>query len=464
MGSFNIITYLGKNSYPAILKNINESLKTCDCNSLVGQDLVSDCYKKLNESKTPIMEVKEFITKAEQVAGDDVKLCEIIEFCKKSFVSGDFNFLINLCKEDHFAKLLRTGHPSPEQTISEFKKLFSEPSSVIQQGIVNGVFDSLESEMLKNVKREITKVEPQKLNESLYKGSLIRYSPIGIKLEDMKNDRVLLLLESDVITYNNRTKNYKSLNENEISSLTIPKEYVSMMTAINSLSFNPVDDSFSLNESWDFDLKLLKDGTVKINENNMSIADVRQLLLESIQIYSVNPEKIGKPFNRFDYTKDADNFLLLMENNSSLIKFDKLETIKNLFENKYILFDKSEVNDINEPKILSSTKGEMLFESYNQMVTECNEILNENIGDLFESQIRHENISIQKRNNKIVSLNENQKELNQKIIDVNNLKNIAENGSPAMIKLNEQEKMLDKLLDDNINEMDHYKNKWKLYN
>lgn len=466
MGEFNIITYLGNNSYPAILKNINESLMGAKCSTLVGDQLVSECYQKLNESKTPMLELKEFVTKAEKIAGDDVKLKEIIDFCRKSFKGGDYNFLINLCKEEHFAELSRTGHPSPEQTISAFEKMLNEPSSVIQQGIVNGMFDSMKSELLKNVKSELIQKKDDNLNESstMLKGSLIKYSPIGIKLEDMKNNRVVFLLESDVLTFDHKTNHYHNLNESEIKELRIPEDYSRMMTAINSLAFNPENDTFSLNESWDFKLSMDKNGSITVNGKNIPSSEVRQLLLESVQIYTVNPEKTNGKFNRLNYIKDADNFLMLMENQKSLIKFSNLETIKNLNENTYILFDKDGVHNLSEPRILSSTKGEKLFESYQEMVTGCQDILNESISELFTPQLNHETQLINERNNKIVSLNESQKVLNQKISEISNLKNMAEENSPAMVKLNEQEEKLNKLLDQNISEMNHYKNEWKLYN
>lgn len=466
MGEFNIITYLGNNSYPAILKNINESLMNAKCDTLVGEQLVSECYQKLNESKTPAMEVKEFVTKAEKIAGDDVKLKDIIDFCRKSFKGGDFNFLINLCKEEHFAELSRTGHPSPEQTISAYEKMLNEPSSVVQQGIVNGIFDSMKSELLKNVKADMTQQKEKPLNESTteFNGSLVKYSPIGIKMEDMKNNRVLMLLESDVITFDQKKQSYHSLNESEIKELQIPEEYRRMMTAINSLSFNPEKDTFSLNENWDFSLEMDKNGSVMINNKPIKKEEVRQLLLESIQTYTVNPEKIGNNFVRLNYMRDADNFLMLLENQDSLIKMDTIQTIKNLNENKYVLFDKDSVHNLSEPRILSSTVGERLFESYGEMIKEVNVILNENISSLFTAQLKHEQTLINERNNKIVSLNESQSELNQKITEVRNLKNMAEENSPAMIKLNEQEKQLDTILNQNISELHHYKNEWKLYN
>lgn len=464
MGEFNIITYLGNNSYPAILKNINESLMVAKCDTLVGEQLVSECYQKLNESKTPMLEIKEFVTKAEKIAGDDVKLKDIIDFCRKSFKGGDFNFLINLCKEEHFAELSRTGHPSPEQTISAYEKLLNEPSSVVQQGIANGIFDSMKSELLKNVKQDITQEKPLNESSAEFKGSLVKYSPIGIKMEDMKNNRVLLLLESDVITFNHNTHSYHSLNESEIKELHIPEEYRRMMTAINSLSFNPATDKFSLNESWDFNLEMDKNGSVMINNKPIKKEEVRQLLLESIQTYTVNPDKIGNKFVRLNYMRDADNFLMLLENQDSLIKMDTIQTIKNLNENKYVLFDKDSVHNLSEPRILSSTVGEKLFESYDEMIKEVSVILNESISELFTAQLNHEQTLINERNNKIVSLNEAQKTLNQKIVEVKNLKSMAEENSPAMIKLNEQENKLDGLLNQNISELHHYKNDWKLYN
>ena len=65
------------------------------------------------------------------------------------------------------------------------------------------------------------------------------------------------------------------------------------------------------------------------------------------------------------------------------------------------------------------------------MVTGCQDILNESISELFTPQLNHETQLINERNNKIVSLNESQKVLNQKISEISNLKNMAEENSLA---------------------------------
>lgn len=491
MEEINLISYLGENSYPAILQSINESLERCQPDTLRGKDLVNEIYKNLNESKTPILELKKFTTNAQQVASDDAKLCDIIEFCRKKVKSGDLNFLINLCKEEHYENMKRSGVPAPEETIKSIQSHFNEPSSVIEAGIRNGLFDNLDSKLLNEIKDALknnsknTVVNPEdidkdldkplnesNLNDVFIKGIsgapyLISYAPVGITCEDVKNNRMLLLTESDVLTYDNEKETFQSLNESELKDIEIPNTHKRLMQAITSLAYNPETSVFSLNENWDFNIGINPDSTMFISKNDKTLPfkkeDLKEMLLESIQTYKANPLLVSD-FNYNRFLADADNFIMLAENHNRLIKFDKLRVIRNLNENQYIILDKEKVFIENTPEIVASSKGRTkLFESFRELVEEVNQTLNESVSELFVENIKNDDAQLNIRNKKIVELTESQRTLNEGINKVKELKNLCESDSPAFDELNIREQKLNESLNQVLDDLNFYKNEFKLH-
>lgn len=468
---------LGPNSYPAIVEQIVEKIRAAQAQTLSGEKLLQEVYKNLNESITPMMDIKPFITKAEQISGDDATLAEIVAFCKKAVTTGDLNFIINLAKEEHYANMSRLNHPSPESTIKNIED-YGEPSSVIEKGIKAGLFNDLDSKLLNKIKIDLGVIDQKdkKLNESvepLINGNLIKYSPIGIRFEDTKTNSIVLLLENDILSYDRELRNYSSLTK-EITKDLISNSHRALMEAINSCSYNPETEEFSLNENWDFDLKLdnvgqpmvkAKNNTVSLNESEFVTIPkekVKTLFIESIKEYKLNPTQVGN-LNIDNLMENADQFIVVMENYDRIIKFDNLETIRNLNENTYILVDKEGAYSANCPQIIGSSIGFKEFESYTSMMESCHEILKTNISDLYESQLKNENELMGQRNSRIVSLNEEQKELNVNILKLRDLKTIAEDNSPAMDKLLKQEKQFDVMLNENISNLNFYKNEFKLY-
>jgi len=473
--STNLIGYLGPNSYPAIVSSIFNKLNESTADTISGNEILKSCIQKLNESITPILDLKEFTTNAEQVAPNDAKLATIIEFARNEVKNGDLNFMINLAKEEHYQGMSRTGLPSPQATLRSIESEFNEPASIIEQGIKKGIFDSLESNLYMELKSIISDdksknpvVQPNQrtdisnsLNESYSQfGNIVTYSPVGIKVEDVANNRTLLLTESDVLSFDKATESFFSLNESEINGLNIPLTHKSLMGAISTLGYNPETQVFSLNESWDFNLMIAKNGTVSINNTPIEKTEVVGLLMESIAVYESDAALHGKNFEKAKFTKDADNFIMLMENHDRLLNFDKLRTIRNLNDGKYVVVDRNE-NKI--PVIITSTTGAKLFESYGELVNEASVLLNESIYSLFTNHLQAEHKFIQLRESQIVSLLEGQKELNTLLSDVRNLIPIAEEGSPAMEKLNEQQATLSAGLDKNLENLNFLKNKANLY-
>ena len=256
--------FLGEKSYISIKDSIIERLRNAEVGTIVGNDMISKIYHRLNESKTPMLDIKEFITNAQEVAKDDAKLLDVLEFCKKQAVTGDLNYIINLCKEEHFVNLIRSGHPEPEKTVEEIQKHFNSPSSVIEEGIRKGLFDRLNSKLLNDVKAGLNiKVEDRgeqikKLDESYQyaNGGYARYCPVGVLFEDSNNNRIIALCENDALSFDKTNQEYSKLSE----SIELPHEYKRMMTAIHSLRYNPETEIFSLNENWDFIAELHNDG------------------------------------------------------------------------------------------------------------------------------------------------------------------------------------------------------------
>jgi hypothetical protein len=453
------IDLLGKNSYSTVVKEIVEKIQKAEVDTLVGNELLKEVYANLNESITPLLTLKPFITGAEKIAGDDVKLVDLVKFMKKRITgNADLNFLINLVKEEHFAEMTRMNHPSPESTIKDIEDQFNKPSSVIEEGIKAGLFDNLKSDLLHKIKNDLNTVKPvQKLNESnvLFSENLVKYSPIGIKLEDIQNNRIVMLTESGVFTIGRETKKFSLLNE----SIQIPEEHQHLMHAINQCTYSPENNTFSLNENWDFDLLLHPSGIVTINEKEIPKDKVKTLLLESVRTYVTDSQKVEN-FNKLNYLHDADNFIKLMENSNHLIRLDNLTVIKNLNENSFIILQsKSE-----KPEILYSNQTiNKLFESYSEMVIGINSVLIGNVTKLFENEIIAENKKLDERNSKITMLTESQNSLNINIEKVRNLKKLSAENSPAQEKLDSQETILITKLNENIEELNIWKNEFKLF-
>lgn len=460
MSELSLAKFLGPGSYPAILDSINEKLMGAEASTLVGTELLREGYVKLNESATPVMTLREFTTKAEKVAPDDAKLKDIIDFCRKQVKTGDFNFLLNMVKEEKWADARRSGHPDPKSTLKEFEEYFNSPSSVIEQGIKSGIFDAMKSNLLNQVKVDLTGIQPlnENANEPLMKGDLIRYSPVGVKLE--VNNSIVMLLENDVLSYDVEAEKFTPLNEAQLAQLEIPSEYRRLMHAIQSCSYNPETKEFSLNENWDFDLKMKSDGNIFIGNTAVEKSDLPKLLLESVNIYQADPTKV-QGFNRKNYLAAADDFILLCENCKKLIEFDTLETIRNLSESSYIVLNRDTKSF--EPIVLGSSQGHKLFESFMDLAGFSEQVLGSSITELFESQIKDEMEKIAEKNSKIVSLNESIAELNTAIGNVNNLKGMANPGSPALARLNEQEAELSQKLNESLADLNFYKNEFKLH-
>ena len=466
---------LSENSYSAIVGDIFKKIESAKAETLKGTEFLNEIYKNLNESSTPILELKQFVTGAEKISGDDVTIKDIINFCRKKVENGDLNFIINLVKEEHFSEMQRFGHPAPKETIKEIKEYFDKPSSEIEAGIRAGIFDGLQSKLLNKIKSDlnidIKKVDtktPTKLNES-YSSTIINsdpnfisYNPIGVKFEDISKNKVVLMFENSIVEFNRNTNNYTVVDK---KSINIPDAYNKINNALNHTSFDPEKNIFTLNENWDFSLTLNpKTSIVNINGKPIPKEKVKQLLVESINHYSISTGN-NINFNKNTYLNDADSFITLMENCEHLIKFDTLKTIRNINENSFITYVIENAHKTNEPSIIVSSDNEIknkMFESYTEFISISNKIINGSLNNMFESQLNNEIKMLQEKNSNIISLNESISELNTKITEVDSLLKIAEKESPAFNKLNDQRKKLDVKLNESLDTLNFYMNNFKL--
>lgn len=446
--------------YKSIVDAIKQTIQKAQADTLQGTELLKEMYSRLNESATPILELQPFITGAEKISSEDTKFGDVINFLKKSITgNADLNFLINLCKEEHIFNLRKTGHVAPTQTYKAIEQEFGKPASVIESGIKNGIFDNLKSNLLNQIKNDLN-VQQKPLNESkndLVYGNpnVVKYSPIGIKYEDLENNRLILLTESAAFDYNRSAEQLNALTESEVTK--IPVNFRKLATAINDASYDVERNSFTLNENWDFNLEL-KNSVARVNGKIIDKKQLKTLLLESIQVYNADPLKV-KNFNRMNYLADADRFILLHENANLLIKLDNLEVIRNLNESTFAIFEK---NNRSEAKVLVDSTGNLnkIYISFTALNESVSELVKINLKPLFEAEIKNETKLKDLRHTKESELRTEQKNLNESISKVRDLKSIAEEGSPALIKLNEQETRLNTLLEQNLKDLAFYRNNY----
>lgn len=451
---------LGKDSYPVIVKEIVDYIEKAQAETLTGNELLKEVYKKLNESITPMMEIKPFITGAEKIAPDDKTIKDVVEFCKTRAGNGDLNFLINLCKEEHFCEMSRMKHPSPEKTVENIMEYFNKSVAEIEKAINDGIFDNLRSDLLKQVKRDLDinhkKPEPDNLSESdvLLSGQYVKYNPIGIKLN--VNNKNVVLCENEVIEVDTED-NYIALNQDEFN---IPVEHSKLLMALQSVKYNPETNEFKPEQKWDFNISLKSDGKVQINESKfVDPKDLPGLFMESIDYYMTN--QIIEPNMKSAYIRDADNFITLAENHNHLILMDELNVVRNLnedvYDRNYVMYDNNQTRK--RPVLLSiGNEKNKSFDLFENMCLECNEHLGMNsklFEGLFFNQLKDERNMIQERSNKIMSLNEQQKEINNEISKVKKLMEMADVNSPAEDKLKSQFFTLDQKLNENIEYLKH---------
>ncbi len=462
---------LGDNAYSSVVMRIASLLENARGETIVGNDFMKKMYVALNESKTPIITIREFLPDGSELSKNDAKLKDVIDFIKKNTEGNvDFNFLINLVKEEHFVNMMKNGHIAPEITVEKIKEEFDKSSGEIVKKINEGIFDDMSSTLLSNIKKVLKPEEPvvkepqQNLNESaLFKDNFVKYNPIGFMVVGNKGDN-MAIVEGKILQFTGDSLGniVTKVVDPKDGEVDIRMEHYKLMKAIDSCIYNPETNEFTPKEAWDFLISLNPNGTVKITkedgeEVDVKPDDVQKLFIESLNVYE-NDFSLVPNYNRAQYMEDADNFNTLVANAKDLIKFSNIEVVKNLYENNSIMY--SDSLHKNTPFILSNgTEDNKVYDSYAKLVEDCN--LKMNAKNLFESivpeELSREAEVFNSKINRIQKLNENNNNISKEIENINNLKLAAEENSPYMVKLDSMLASLNAKMLKNIEELKQLK-------
>lgn len=466
-----------KTTYSEILEIIRQELINALFNvgDTVTKNILDDLLTSLNESTTPLMEIKKFTTNAEFIQ-DDTTLQDLVKFIRKHTKTGNLNYLINMAKEEHIEKLRQMNIPSPEKTLSELQEYLNvQTDNEIIKLLKQGMYDSIQSDIVddlksiyledfKSSKNRITKDQQAVMTDGYLfeNGDVSIYSPIGLKVEDVKNDKTYILTENDIIEYDRLTESYSALGRDDIHIIGNPEYYSKIMGAINQLQYDVDSDCFTPNMIWDFNVLIDNLGKISVwkEENNkhfITSDELRGLFKESLLNY--------KQQNKGDYkyyVNDADNMMLLVENHNKLVKFDTLKVIRNLNESNNYAIIKS---NLESPEIISlhthkDLKTNQKFNSYKKLNESLsNDILihHNSLDKLFESKYKNEIEFEIVNQNAINKLLEEQSEINKDIETNKNLLAMAEVDSPAFNKLNESLEILNRKLNQNLSDLKEHK-------
>lgn len=486
--------------YDKVVSNIkNHILNNSDVDTPEGQKLLNENINKIFESNTPILDLKEFKTNAQQVAPHDKKLMDILKFVNKNVKnSPSLNVLLNIAKEEHLQNVNRADEPEADETIQKLKQYWNAGDSEIEQAFKNGIFKDLKSNLAMNLKSDLipdskeTKILniPQeapidKLLESLQ--DLQIFSPIGVLWDDEVNNQKYAFVEDNILQINqldNEIK-YETLTPVGVSNISsrIPESLKRFTTAFNELSYDPIKNEFrpALNH-WDFDIKISSEGKVLLYENDeisqtasyitVELDDLKGLFIETLE-YLKQTELSENSIN--DLKRDADNFIIVALNYNKLFLFEDLLQLQSLFENNYAIFPDNVLKLNNDNKegekyvelIAGSVdKTTQKFKSYEELVNAINKNVGlkteKSVNKIFESNLSLEFNKKFDRQNKIGLLTEQQNQINSEIISKNNLLKIAQPGSPAQEKLQVELDKLNSDLEQNLQDINYYVNDFQL--
>lgn len=477
-------TLLGEDSYSAVVYNIHQAIMNAKAETIEGSEFLSKMYDTLNESSTPVLSLKPFITKGEELAQNDNTVGKIMKIIKKSINgNADLNFIINLCKEEHFDNMNRAGLPSPESTIKSFEDAFNKNSSQTEKLIKEGIFDGLKSNLLGQIKKDLGYSENEAttseknnivdLDESsnfgYTTGNIYKYSPVGfiVKSSDGRN---YAFTEGRCIKLN---ENQQLVEDMEIVPVeevdTITTAHSKLMRAIEDTTWNPETNEFSTSQIWDIDLRISPEGKILLStedgDREIALSDLQDLLIESLNLYERRPESNPEYTQelRQEYIKDADNFIALATNFDKLVKFDNITVVKKTDENgdthqsTTIMFDN---RDLHKPEVLVNGLNEnQKFNSFKELCESCdNTIGNQGLfRTLLDKNLNEESDLMDIKFKRLSKLNEDQDSINRDLQTISEMKTVAEQNSPVMDELNQREEKLQEILKKNIDEVTELK-------
>jgi hypothetical protein len=176
---------------------------------------------------------------------------------------------------------------------------------------------------------------------------------------------------------------------------------------------------------------------------------LQKLFIETINEYERDP-KIGPTFSepvKKRYMRDADNFCTIAMNIKNLVKFNTMTAVKSMNESAlYEIGTKA-------PKLLRlNNELNVNYESFKQLC-ESQTSMKEAMFGLFDKNLNEEQKFFKQRENRLMNLNEKQREINKELEKISRMKSVAEPNSPAMVRLMEMEEKYNTLLDQNIHEI-----------
>lgn len=462
---------LGEDSYSGVLYQINEVIKNAQAETIKGSQFLFEMYKSLNESVTPMLSLKPFITKGEELAPDDLTVGEVMEIVKKKLGhNADLNFIINLCKEEHFANTMRAGIP-PEQTIKSIEEYFNKKGSEVEKLIKEGIFDCLKSDLLGDIKKKLgynenegsdnddpekddKEIKTSKLNESKFLpgfSGVNIYAPIGF-IHKADNGQNYAYTEGTFVKLNESDIDNEAVSVSAVPDLE--QKHFKLMKAVDEIVYNPETNEFYPKEKWDMNIKLTADGEAIVtlpsgNTKKIDKKDIQKLFIESITAYSRNPQLLDGKFSepiKERYMQDADNFCTVAMNIKNLVKFDTMAAVNGL--NESVLY---QINT-KEPKLLKHNSE--LNVTYNSFKELCESFghtsINDSLTYVFDSNLNEEAKFNTQKESRLTRLYEEQKKINKNLEEISHTKTVAEPNSPAMVKLMEMEDKYSQLLERNI--------------
>ncbi len=453
--------YLGADSYPVKVEKIKQKIAGTNVNSLRGQQLILELNENLQKYQDlPMMQIKAFQTNAEEVSREDVALMDLLKFIDKSHKSGDFNYLINLAKEEHIANERRAGVPSPEKSLQEFEHLFNEKSNVVVDAIKKGMFDGLNSQLYNDLKTDLTNspsIAPEtglkKSKNPIRKTKLGNintlyesYQPLAVKYVQPEQDIYLTEFGNMIPETVDNVTVWKS-----VKNVSLPPTYSALNIAVKNANFDSDTDEIklvhdSVEDNWDFDIKIKPDGNVYLNDEiQVNLKDLGGLFSETI---ALEPDKNVRDVMLID----ADRFILLANNYNILTKLDEINVIKN--DKFYIVVD----NNSTKPELIASKNGVLQFKSFREMVNQLNNEFGFESKSLFESQLNNETEIINQRQKDAEQLKQSQDDLNTLIKNTMVIRDAAEMGSPARLKADKELQKLNESLEDNFEKLTNLQN------
>ena len=452
----NLQNYLGDNSYVAITQKLVNNINTCQPQTIRGKKLIEDLQVKLNESTTPMVEIKSFETNAKELSSEDATLADTLKLIKAENAAGDFNYLINLAKEEHIINERNSGNPRPEQILADIEQLFNDPSNVVIEAIRNNLFDEkLNSELYVNLKNDLT-INPnavndfpkstnkiKKLNEStqVNLSGLQKYNPIAIKYPEA--DRNIFITQFNALT----VETLDDKPQFKPVEVKLPASYEKLALALGGVNYNYHEDRFeTTNGLWDFDLAIDNTGKVLLMDDDgpieIPVNDLSGLFIETIKHLN-NSDDV-----KMKMSTEADRFNVIANNYNKLIKLDSLSVVSD--DANYIMMD----NDISKPELIANNlTNQLAFDSFNSMVEQLNESFKSDCSSVFNQQLVFEQELIDESYAVKQQLNENQQTLNKLIESTQKVIDIAEDGSPAQIEAENELKQLNESLKLNIDDL-----------